>query len=39
MRILHDGVRRAWGLDAELLDLDGMSDAQLEAVAKGHMPR
>lgn len=39
LRILQEGERRAWGLDAELMNMERMSDAELEAVAEGRVPR
>lgn len=33
------GERRAWGLDADMLDLGAMSDEQLAAVAAGKQPK
>ena len=39
LRILQAGERQVHGLDAAMLDLDAMTDEQLEAVSKGRMPR
>jgi hypothetical protein len=36
---IQAGERKAWGLDADLLDLDNMTDAQLLAVATGKASR
>jgi hypothetical protein len=32
---IQNGERRVWGLDADILDLEAMSDAQLKAIAEG----
>ncbi len=39
LRILQAGERQVHGLDAAMLDLDALTDEQLEAVSKGRMPR
>ena len=39
LQIIHDGERRTWGLDADLIDYESLTDAQLDAVAAGRMPR
>ena len=36
-RIIQDGERKAWGLDV-VVDVSKLTDAQLEAIAKGRMP-
>lgn len=36
---IQNGERRAWGLDADMLDLGKMTDAQLQAIAEGKAPR
>jgi hypothetical protein len=38
MRLVQEGERRAWGLDVAPLDLEAMSDQELERLAKGHVP-
>lgn len=40
--ILHNiqsGERKAWGLDADLIDYDALTDDQLQELANGKMPR
>ena len=39
LRNIQEGERRAWSLDADLIDFEALTDAQLEAVAAGKMPR
>lgn len=39
LKNIQEGERRAWSLDADLIDFDAMTDAQLEALAKGRLPR
>lgn len=39
LKNVQDGERRAWSLDVDMIDFDALSDAQLEAIAKGKMPR
>jgi hypothetical protein len=39
LKVVQEGERRAWSLDADMIDFDALSDAQLEALSKGRMPR
>jgi hypothetical protein len=39
LRNIQDGERRAWSLDADMIDFDSLTDAQLQQVANGKMPR
>jgi hypothetical protein len=37
LKIIQDGERKAWGLDA-IIDVTALTDEQLAAIAKGRMP-
>lgn len=39
LRIVQEGERKAWGLDALNGDVASMTDEQLEQIARGKMPR
>ncbi|MDO9713784.1 hypothetical protein [Paracraurococcus lichenis] len=39
LEIIQEGERRAWGLDADLIDYDALTDAQLAALARGRRPQ
>ncbi len=36
---VQDGERRTWGLEADLLDYEAMTQEQLKALANGRLPR
>jgi hypothetical protein len=36
---VQEGERRIWGLDADLMDFESMTEEQLKAVARGRTPR
>jgi hypothetical protein len=39
LRNIQEGERKAWGLDADLIDYEALTDEQLRQVAAGKLPR
>lgn len=39
LKNIQEGERRAWSLDADLIDFEALTDAQLEAYAAGKVPK